>query len=69
MGTLPQFKILTEHVCFSHRAKTLGKGMNPTIPSSALGQYLGRLGSLTSVWQPVLEKENSAFKTIKLDYF
>ena len=32
--------------------------MNPIILPPALGKSLGRLGSLTLVWQPVYEKEN-----------
>ena len=44
----------------------LERGMNPTILPPAMGKYLGRLGSLPLVRQPVLEKENSEFKSVKL---
>ena len=39
--------------CISHGANTLEKGRNPTILAPAMGKWLGRLGSLTLVWQPV----------------
>ena len=39
--------------------------MNPTVFSLAKGKQ-DRLGSLTLVWQPVYEKENSEWNPIKL---
>ena len=54
-------QIRDEAVCISHRANTLGNDLNP-----AMGKYLGKLGCLTLIWQPVKEKENSEFKPIKL---
>ena len=45
--------------CIPHRANTLEKSMNPTILSPSMGKYQGRLCSLTLLWQPVWEKENS----------
>ena len=40
--------------------------MNPSIHSSSLGEWQGRLISLTLVWQFVEEIENSEFKPVKL---
>ena len=61
-------QIMDEAVFISHCAITIGKGMNPTISPTQLRQY-GRLGSLTLVWKPMLEKENSEFKHVKLAQF
>ncbi len=36
--------------------------MNPTILIPALSKKMGKLGSLTILWQPLKEKENSEFK-------
>ena len=55
-------------VCSSHSASILGKDMNPIILPPALGKLFGRLGSLTFIWQPVLEKKNSEFKYLKTDF-
>ena len=40
--------------------------MNLTILLSTMGKYLGRMGSLTLVWQLIYEKEYSEFKPVKL---
>ena len=53
-------------VYISHNPNTLGKGMNPSILSLAMGKLYGRLCSLTLLWQPDVEKENSIFKPVKL---
>ena len=58
------FEIRDEATCISQSTKPLGKGMNPTILSPAMGK--GKLGSLILVWQLVEEKENSKFKPVKL---
>ena len=42
----------------SYGTNTLGIDMNLTILPPVMSKKLGRLGSLTFVWQPVLEKEN-----------
>ena len=49
----PRVYILNEAVCIPPSTNTLGKGINPTIPSSAMGTLKGRLGSLSLVSQPV----------------
>ena len=42
--------------------------MNPTILSPVMGWIVGQTGTFTLVWQPVLKKENSEFKTpFKID--
>ena len=58
-------QILDKIVCISHSVYTLGKHINPIILPLAMDKYLVRLGSLTLVWQPVLEKKNSEFKPIE----
>ena len=62
MNTVTLVQIFDEDVCIS-QCYTLGKGMHLIIHSPAM--YV-RQGSLTLVWQPVLEKENSEFKPSKL---
>ena len=59
MDAANRVQIRDEIVCISQSANTLGEGMNPIILSSAIGKSLVRLGFLTLVGQPVLEKENS----------
>ena len=46
-----------EAVCMSHRINSLKKDINP----ADLPPDLGKI-----VWQPVQEKENSEFKTVKI---
>ena len=46
-------QILDEAVCISYSANVLEKDMNPTILPPAKCKWLGRLGSLTLVWQLV----------------
>ena len=60
MDTVTRVQIMDEAVCISHSANTFGKGMNPTILSSAIGKYKGS----SLVWQLVLEKKNSKFKLV-----
>ena len=40
--------------------------MHLIILPPAMDKLSARLGSLTLVWQPVYEKENSEFKPVKL---
>ena len=47
MDTMNQVQILNEVVCFSHSAKTIKNGMNPTILPPAMDKQKGRLGFLT----------------------
>ena len=63
---MTRVQTLDKTVCISHCTNTLDKGMNLTILHPAMGKLLGRLGSLTMVCQPALEKENSEFKSLKL---
>ena len=46
---------------FSLSANTLAKGMNSVLLPPAIGKFLRSLNSLTLVWQPVLEKENTEY--------
>ena len=52
MDTMVRVQILDEADCISHSINILGKSKNPIILTPATGE-LGRLGSLTSVRQPV----------------
>ena len=65
MDSGTRVQILDEAVCISHSANNLGKSLNPIILPPAVDKLLGRLGSLTLVGWPVLEKENSEFKPLK----
>ena len=65
MDTLTRVQIQDEIDFFSHNAKTLGKGLHPTILLPAMGKQLGRLCFLTMIWQPIQGKENSKFKPVK----
>ena len=53
VGSAPRVQIMNEVACISHSSNTFGKGMNSVILSSSMGILWDRLGSLTSVWQPV----------------
>ena len=53
-------QILYKAVYISHIANTLGKGMNPTIPPSAMGKIGGQSGVFS------LGKENFEYKPVKL---
>ena len=66
MDTVIRVQILDVVVCISHSANKLRKGMNPTVLHPAMGKLLGRLGSVTLLWQLVLEKKNSKFKLVKI---
>ena len=61
MDTATWVQILYKAVCISHNANIIKKDIN-----QAMGKLKDRLGSLTLVWQSVLEKENSEFKPVKL---
>ena len=43
--------------------------MNPVVLPSAMDKLLGRLGSLTFVWQLTNEKENTAVNPVELYLF
>ena len=58
------FKTLKDAICVSFWADGLGKDMNLSLLPPATSKWLGRLGSIDLVWQPVLEKENSKFKPV-----
>ena len=64
MDLATQVQILNKAVCISYYANTFAKGMNPTVLSTTMGKLKSRLGSLTSVWQLVVERENSEFKPV-----
>ena len=66
MDTATRVQILDEADCISQSINTLGKGMNPLIFHPAMGKYQGRLGSSAWIRQPVLEKEKSESKPVKL---
>ena len=66
INTLQLFQIIDEAVCISHGANALERGMNQTILPLEMGKYFIRQGSLTLVWLPVWEKENSEFIPVKL---
>ena len=57
---------LDEAACISHKSHIRGKGINSIILLSAKGKYQDRQSSLTLVWQPTKEKENSELKPAKL---
>ena len=57
--------MLADAFAFSHSTNTLGKGKNPTKFPQVMAEWLGRLGSLTLVWQLVKEKENSECKHVE----
>ena len=61
MDTVTRVQILFKAVYILHGANTFGKLMNPTIPLPAMD----RQGSLNLVWQPIYEKENSKFRSVK----
>ena len=44
---------LDKAVCISHSTNTFKKDMNSIILLEVMGELLGRLGSLTSVRQPI----------------
>ena len=52
MDAIIRVQILDEAVCISHSSNILGKGMNPSI-HPPVKDKLGRLVSLTLVWQLV----------------
>ena len=52
-------------VCILLSSNILGKGINLIILPPAMCKLTGRLGFITLVWKPVLEKENSEFKPVK----
>ena len=56
--TVTRVQILDEAACISHYAKTLEKAKHSTI----LFPAMVRLDSLSLVWQPLKENENSEFK-------
>ena len=58
MYMVTKVQILDKSVYISHSNNTLEKIMNPPILFIAMSKEWGRLGSLTFVWQLVLEKEN-----------
>ena len=62
MDTAKRVQILHEAVYISHSSNILGIDVNTII----LPPAMDRLGSLTLVWQPVQEKENSEFKRVEL---
>ena len=66
MDTVTWIQILDKAVCISYNTNAPGKGINPTTLPLAMRKYLGRSRSLTLSWQPVKEKENSEFKSVKL---
>ena len=66
METVTRLQILDKDNYISHPTNTLGKNVNPTIALPAMGKKLGRVNSLTLLWQPVSKKENSEFKPVKL---
>ena len=53
MNTLTRVQILDETVSISHNANALGKGMNPTIPSTAMGESVEQIGLFNLARQPV----------------
>ena len=53
MDMATRVRILNEAAFISHRANTLGKGMNPNILPQGMGKKYGGLGPLTLVRQPV----------------
>ena len=57
---MTRVQILDETVCISNSSNTLGKGMNPAL--KIVGQIW--LFFFTLVWQPILYKENSEFKSV-----
>ena len=69
MDTVTQIQTLDETFCTLHISNIFGKNMHTTILSPAIGKFQGRLGSLTLLLQPVLEKENSVQVHIKDVYF
>ena len=44
MNKVTQVQILDEAVYISHKGNSLGKDMNSTIPSPAMGKIVGRTG-------------------------
>ena len=65
MDTVIRAQNLNQACYISLSTCTFAKGMNLTILPPVIGK-LDRMGSLTLVWQPVQEKENSEFKPVKL---
>ena len=59
MDTATCVQILDATDCISHSTNTLGKGMNPIIPFSAMGKIVGQtgffsLGEVTSLGEGIL---------------
>ena len=65
MDTATRVQILDKTAYILHSANILEKGMNSTILPSVTGKLKDKQGSLTLVWQLVLEKEHFEFKSVK----
>ena len=63
MDTVIQVQTLDEAVCISYRTNSFGKGVNPTIPHSAMVEIVGQAELFS---KPVEEKKNSEFKSDKI---
>ena len=68
MVTVTQVQILDKAVSISHGTNTLGKGMNLTIVLPLMDKIVGQTDSIILVWQPVYDKENTEFKSVKLGF-
>ena len=69
MDTVIRVQIMDEADCILRCTNTLEKCMNPNILPPALSKLWDILGLLTSIRQPILEKDNSEFKLFNLDFY
>ena len=59
MDTVIGVQIQDKVVCILHNDNIIGRDMNLTILPPVMSKLLGMLGSLTLLWQPVQDRENS----------